>query len=68
MYAQYEMIYDGKKLILYVRNELQGSYERLSNSFPSAKMTLADYILDTESGEWVKFTESAEGFEGHSIH
>lgn len=68
MYKEYTLVHDGRNLILYVKSELQSSYEKISDSFPSAKMILADYILDADTKEWIKSTESLESLAGSYLH
>lgn len=54
MYKKYTINFQGDETVLYVKYELQQSFEKIPTIFTYAKMALADYAVDVKTKKVVK--------------
>lgn len=54
MYKKYTIQFQGNETVLYVKTELQKSYEKIPSTFTFAKIMLADYAIDVKTKQVLK--------------
>ena len=60
MYKKYTIKYQGDETLLYVKLELQQSFEKTPAIFTHAKMMLADYAVDIKTKKVIKSPVDSE--------
>ena len=61
MYKKYTVKYNGNLVNMYVKPELQDSFEKISDKFPFAKFSLAEIVVDSTSKAVLKGNFEAYG-------
>ncbi len=54
MYSKYTITYQGNQVVLYVKNELKASYDKIPAIFTHAKLMMADYVVDVKTNKVIK--------------
>lgn len=58
MYKKYIINFQGNETLLYVKSDLQESYEKIPAIFTYAKLMLADYAVDVKTKKVIKSNEN----------